>query len=344
MNKLDEEIIIESFYKKITGITSTPVDDLIKNRNASKGQNTLVYNEIRGQVEELVKMLNFITPEGLAKLPLFRLMELRQLLNPYIDELDRIKIQLKDPKVPEISQKRAAQELFNSSNRATSFSRNKGEIWNIITEINSLSNSNLISKMDIQPDVEKLKSNINESESYKSQIKAILSNVQDESNKQTVNKHVHIFENEAKKNRTHSQIWLIFIILLIITNLLILKNFLSHIISISNTQDKIEYGLFGTVIISMISYVIMLCSKNYYAKRHNQNVNQHRANCLNSFNTFIDAADEERKQVILMHVTNTIFSHQMSGYLSKETDGGNPNPIFEIVNKIVDTNRSPTRT
>ena len=88
---------------------------------------------------------------------------------------------------------------------------------------------------------------------------------------------------------------------------------------------------------SLFSYAIVLCVKNYFAEKHNQAVNKHKANCLGTYKTFIDSADDERKQAILLNANQVIFSHQNSGYLAKDTEAQNPSPLIEIVKGISKT-------
>ena len=248
-----EEDVINNFYKKIQEICNTPIDELIKNRNASKGKNTLVYPEIKGSISELKSMLKYISKEGLEQLPIFRFMELRELINPYLDELHKISIQIKDGKTAEDSQKRNTIAIFLTPNRAGSFVKKRADIWKIIIETNTLLNSSLIDKNKIESMFSVLEGNLKQSNIFKEQIENIFKNTQEQSNKQTVNKHSYIFEKEAERNKYQSWAWLVCIILLMIINLKTILYFLDCIIYTDDSQNKIECGIFGAAIISMIS-------------------------------------------------------------------------------------------
>ena len=171
-----EEDVINNFYKKIQEICNTPIDELIKNRNASKGKNTLVYPEIKGSISELKSMLKYISKEGLEQLPIFRFMELRELINPYLDELHKISIQIKDGKTAEDSQKRNTIAIFLTPNRAGSFVKKRADIWKIIIETNTLLNSSLIDKNKIESMFSVLEGNLKQSNIFKEQIENIFKN------------------------------------------------------------------------------------------------------------------------------------------------------------------------
>ena len=72
---------------------------------------------------------------------------------------------------------------------------------------------------------------------------------------------------------------------------------------------------------------------------HNNIINLHKANCLSTYFTFIDSADDNTRQAILQYATQTIYSHQPTGYSGRGSDGtSNPNPIVEIVKNVAAPN------
>lgn len=109
------------------------------------------------------------------------------------------------------------------------------------------------------------------------------------------------------------------------------------VFNIQDLTNKIEAGILTAILISFISYGIVQSVRNFFAEKHNEQINQHKANCLGTYNTFINAADEESKSAILHYATQTIFSHQNTGFLSKEGPTQNPNPIFEVIKNMPKT-------
>jgi len=78
--------------------------------------------------------------------------------------------------------------------------------------------------------------------------------------------------------------------------------------------------------------VLIWNAKNYNAHRHNFVVNKHRQNSLKTFETFVKAANDDLE-------TNSIFSSQASGYLSKENDSNSQNKFIEIIRKVVSSGK-----
>jgi len=68
------------------------------------------------------------------------------------------------------------------------------------------------------------------------------------------------------------------------------------------------------LVISLFSYVVVWCAKNFRAARHNAIVNRHRHNALATFERFVAGlADEETKNAVLLQATQAIFAPQPSG-------------------------------
>jgi hypothetical protein len=103
--------------------------------------------------------------------------------------------------------------------------------------------------------------------------------------------------------------------------------------AVTENTSKIELGILSGLLISLVSYLIVQCVKSYFAEKHNQVVNQHKANCLGSYNTFIDTATEGVKDWVLQYTTQTIFSSFDPGFLSKELMQS-PSPILEMLKSI----------
>jgi hypothetical protein len=81
----------------------------------------------------------------------------------------------------------------------------------------------------------------------------------------------------------------------------------------------------------MCLYLIAFFIRNYKAQMHNNVINGHKANALKSTYSILDITkSEEGNDKILVQATNAIFSHQNSGYESKEPETS-PNLFTNIV-------------
>lgn len=328
----------QNLIERINEVLNTPTENLIRNSKADQNNGVLIYNEIQSKVEELKDYLIYLNINNLSELPDSRFVILNQKLKPILSELQKIQTSDKNPNQSDLQQKQSTIQFFTyapNQGGNSYFEREKGGIWDLILEAITLENSKSRNNSDTLKKSKELESIIKSAKESENKINEVLTSARTELSKGGVNKHSDIFQSQAGTHKTDSALWKKNTIILLIVNILLVILILVAVIwLIEDRSIRIEVGIFGAVLVSLISYAIVLCTKNYFAEKHNQNVNQHRANCLGTFNTFIDSADEERKAAILLHATNTIFSHQNSGYLNKDSDSNNPNPIIEVIRNV----------
>lgn len=334
---MSEKSIREQFVEISEEILNTPIDDLIQNSKANKTNGILVYNEIKPKVQELKDFLSQVNIDSLNELPDSRFNTLNSKLKPIFDEIEKIRTTDKNPNQTDVQQKQRTVQFFThgvNQGGTVYFEREKDEIWKIILEAVTLENRKLQNNTVASKKVKELEQIIKGAKNSQEEINKALNSARTELSKGGVSKHSDIFGEQALTHKTNADNWRKNAIGLLMANFFLIIGIL--IIVIWVVEDKtlrIEVGIFGAALVSLISYAVVLCVKNFFAEKHNQNVNQHRANCLGTFNTFVDSADDERKSAVLLQATNTIFSHQKSGYLTKDTQTSNPNPIVEIVRK-----------
>lgn len=333
-NKNTRQILIE----RINEVLNTPNDDLIKNSKANQTSGVLIFNEITPKIVELKGYIIHLNIDNISELPESRFAVLNSKLKPIFDELDKIQTTEKNPNQADHQQKTSTVQFFNfTPNQGGNnyFEKEKEMIWNIVLEAITLENRKFRDNSDPLKKTKELELVLNNAKESQEKINEVLNSARIELSKGGVNKHAGIFEEQAIIHQNDSKSWKNNTVGLLMLNVvLVILILISVIWVIDDRSIRIEVGIFGAILVSLISYAIVLCTKNYFAEKHNQNVNQHRANCLGTYNTFVDSADDERKASILSHATNTIFSHQNSGYLSKNGDSKNPNPMIEIIRNI----------
>jgi hypothetical protein len=335
---MSEKTHREVLLDKVNNVLTTPTEDLIKNSKANQTNGILIFNEIEPKVEELKNYLNQISLDNINVLPDSRFNILKGKLKPIFDELDEIQKTDKNPNQTDAQQKTQTIQFFTyGANQGGNgyFEKEKEEIWKIILEAITLDNQKLQDNSVAVKKAKELDNVIKNTKDSQDEINNALNSARTELSKGGVSKHSDIFGSQAGIHMTSAENWQKYAVKLLITNGILVIIILSFVIWVVEDKTlRIEIGIFGAALISLVSYAIVLCVKNFFAEKHNQNVNQHRANCLGTYNTFIDSADEERKAAVLLQATNTIFSHQKSGYLTKDTETNNPNPIVEIVRKV----------
>lgn len=89
------------------------------------------------------------------------------------------------------------------------------------------------------------------------------------------------------------------------------------------------------VVIVVLSFALVWSARNYSASRHNFVVNRHRQNALSSFETFVKGAgDQQTKDAVLLHATQSIFVPQDSGFVKTDSSSQPGGQIVEIVRGV----------
>lgn len=333
---------INNLIKNVNHFINSPVSDLIQNIKAQE-KGVLQFNELRPGFEDFQEILRKINADYLVYLPEFKFAELERRLKPLFQKVSQIQGTTKNPNQADEYQIRSIINEFikgldiGNPNNSGFFIREKGPVWDII--IQSITLANEATKTDV--DTRNIKKNLlkieKEAEEIRQRLTSALNSAQTELSKSGVEHHADIFKNQAEQHKENAKKWNNRAIRLLIATLslaLVFFIIIAFFIDPSETKTLIETSVLAALMISFSTYAFTLAIKNYFAEKHNESINQHKANCLSTFNTFIDSADIERKSAILLQATNTIFSHQSSGFLSKENDVQNPNPIVEIVRNI----------
>jgi hypothetical protein len=152
-----------------------------------------------------------------------------------------------------------------------------------------------------------------------------------------VTKHAVHFANATKDHATFARHWLIATALIgAVTAVVAFWTYHSVISSIDSfsTGQWLQFTITRVLVLSMFVSAMVWSSRNYKAHQHNWIVNRHRAQALETFLTFADAATSvEAKNAVLLQATQCIFSAQASGYTTNEPEM-NLSQIPEIVRSI----------
>lgn len=151
------------------------------------------------------------------------------------------------------------------------------------------------------------------------------------------------FEAQAKEHWRGAWGWLVMVVLTLgITIAVALSNIetfgrLTQFFSEGEYSDA-AYVIFSKLIVlGTLYFSVVWTSKMYRASKHNYVVNKHRENALHTFGAFVKAAkdDVQTQHAVLLQATQSIFSHQQSGYITNEPD---PSPsssqILEIFRQV----------
>ncbi|MBL6927722.1 MAG: hypothetical protein ISR44_01000 [Rhodospirillales bacterium] len=95
----------------------------------------------------------------------------------------------------------------------------------------------------------------------------------------------------------------------------------------------LQYTTMRVVILSLLFTGTIWCARMYKTNKHQQSVNKHRADALQTFQAFVEATtDPAVRDAVLMETTRSIFTITPSGYLGESDSSPNTgSKVIEIV-------------
>jgi len=109
----------------------------------------------------------------------------------------------------------------------------------------------------------------------------------------------------------------------------------THVLDIPTAQ-LVQLSISKIVVFGALYFALIWAGRMYRAESHNWVINQHRQNALSTFETFVKAAsDEQTKSAVLLQATQSIFSHQPSGFSQHEQDSSQSPQVLEIIRNMM---------
>ncbi|MCY3931355.1 MAG: hypothetical protein OXH70_06540 [Acidobacteria bacterium] len=98
--------------------------------------------------------------------------------------------------------------------------------------------------------------------------------------------------------------------------------------------QAVQISVAKLLLFSVLYFGLVWLVRMYRSACHNHVVNQHRANALQTFETFVNAAtSHQTKEAVLMRATDSIFGHQASGFDEARRESGSAN-LLEITRDL----------
>lgn len=306
---------------------SEDINKLLRNYQKPEDSGTLEVLVIRPQVEQMKVVFKWITKSRFDALPPFKQREFQQHLDDIIQNLDRLHTFKKLSNQPDDVQQRNFIEFFQTEGMdAGRYNSKINHLWSLIVESVALELAN-ISLSERITEINQILSRAKDTEKSLDSIhKAVATKEQ----KETVANHATIFFDQAATHKKNARKWRIGVMWLLGADLAAISGSFAASFSVTN---QIELAIFAALLISLISFTIVLSVKNYFSERHNETINQHKANCLKSFETFVTTASDPVRDAILQYTAQTIFSPFNPGYLSKDAMQS-PLPIIEMLRTV----------
>lgn len=168
------------------------------------------------------------------------------------------------------------------------------------------------------------------------QAASALDEVQKQAAEAGVSQNALIFETAAQTHQKSAEGWLTATRRAsAVTFCLSVALLFSPIFYSPNTTPQAVQLIFSKVlVVSVAFFVLVWCSKNYRAARHNETLNKHRADALKTFRAFVEGTSEVAvKDAILVQAAQAAFAPRNTGYDGADGDGPQIQPIVEVFGK-----------
>lgn len=170
---------------------------------------------------------------------------------------------------------------------------------------------------------------------------AILKDIRDVAAEQGVTQMATYFKGEADEHSEEAKNWekrtawmAIAVIGFAIASLFLHK---WAWLSPSNTYETVLLTTSKIIIFTVLTYLLILCARNYLNHKHNAIVNKHRQNALMTYRTMVDATDDPgSREAILIQAAACIYGMENTGYAPKgEGSGVSGRSMVEIMSRPV---------
>ena len=171
--------------------------------------------------------------------------------------------------------------------------------------------------------------------------------MQNQLTEKPVSQYKAIFADQAERYRKGSQFWL-----WIAGGATAV--FFGFFLLLSTLLESGGTGLTGTLqnlftkgfLLSPIYVWLNRSIKNHTAQKHLEVINTHRQNALETFDTFVAAAEgnRETRDAVLLSATDAIFDANQTGYLStKGSSADSKSPVQQVIREII-PDKSPPKS
>jgi uncharacterized membrane protein (DUF485 family) len=171
----------------------------------------------------------------------------------------------------------------------------------------------------VQSIKDQTKALMGEIEHQQTQAAEILDEVRSAAAEQGVSQQAKYFKEEADLHATEAEKWrdrtAAMAIAVGFYGLLMLFMHKWAWLAPSDLYETIQFTVGKVVVFFVLTYVLVLCAKNFLSNRHNQIVNRHRQNALMTYKALVDAgASSEARDIVLNHAASSIYRLHETGY------------------------------
>lgn len=193
--------------------------------------------------------------------------------------------------------------------------------------------------IDLQKSTEQVTRHIKEMSSkvdkYSDEAQVALAKIRGAAAEAGVSQHGTIFSDNADEHGKLKNRWIVVSIIIAAVTIAIAILTMVDGHSYSNTGELISYLSGRLFLFGVLSYALVWSGRMYRAQAHNEIVNKHRQNALQTFDTFTAASsDKATKNAILTQATMCIFSHRPSGFGQDDSDLPPRSHLLELTRNV----------
>lgn len=173
-------------------------------------------------------------------------------------------------------------------------------------------------------------------ELYRNEAEKALNAVKEQAAEAGVSTNAQVFLTDSAAHAAVAKTWLKATITISVITLLVAIGFLYVIFEYKpeTTAAAIQYAVSKIILLSVLSFGIFWCARNYKSSKHNETLNKHRANALMTFRAFVEGSEDQTiKDAILLQTSQAAFSNRPTGYESQVKEAPTINPVVEILGK-----------
>lgn len=174
----------------------------------------------------------------------------------------------------------------------------------------------------------------------KKQAEDVLDKIRETAAEQGVSQQAIYFNSESENHKMESAYWNKAVILFAcLLGLYAIGSLFIHkweFLTPKSNYEMLQIALSKLLIFSVLTYLLIMSSKNYLNHKHNQIVNKHRQNALLTHTALLGAvSDSGVRDAIMLKAADCIFTPQITGYAHSQSSGDmSPSrSVVEMVSK-----------
>ena len=149
-------------------------------------------------------------------------------------------------------------------------------------------------------------------------------------------RHVQLFRAEADDHKKAAERWLRWLVGLLVAagsvGIGVFFVFPPQIADPTSLTIYLQQAAPRILVLTLFLYGVRMTRQVYGSHKHNETLNRHRQNALDTFETFVQATeDPQTRSAVLLEATRSIFSVQSSGYLAREREYADSAQVLEIL-------------